>query len=460
MRVMFSKVGKVIFDNEVVAKTSDFNMGLEIEQHRVDEQGYLSQEPYPATIGDGAKNPWLTKDFLEAMSESVTPAAATALDALHYLYRINNSLRSALAPGELLWPLSMPPKLPADKSTIQLAKTTPEKDAYLKEWAKRRNFSSGTPCGVHINLSLNPRVVDTVYNNLRGQFANRMQAQTYLYTIIAQGFVRYRWFLTYLFGASPVAEENFFEKNQGPTKPVRSLRQSHYGFGTHFSGDYSSVQAYVDRIEQGAKEGKLISDYEFHGSVRFKGGSSLKKMPAEGVDYIELRMLDLDPSSSVGVRSDTLRFVRLLASYFVMTPALKPADVNEVVARADKMNEEVSLEEPEAVSKYQALARAFIKRLEIFANKLQLGPEYQEVLQDLEDRIENPSTTPSARLLKHLKDGSLVPYALERAQRYQDAALQSLKVFAGFDSEQILSATELSQQLFEPDAKATLAKTK
>ena len=101
-----------------------------------------------------------------------------------------------------------------------------------------------------------------------------------------------------------------------------------------------------------------------------------------------------------------------------------------------------------------------MKRLEIFANKLQLGPEYQEVLQDLEDRIENPSTTPSARLLKHLKDGSLVPYALERAQRYQDAALQSLKVFAGFDSEQILSATELSQQLFEPDAKATIAKTK
>ncbi|GET12206.1 hypothetical protein SN811_07060 [Ligilactobacillus agilis] len=42
-----------------------------------------------------------------------------------------------------------------------------------------------------------------------------MQAQTYLYTIIAQGFVRYRWFLTYLFGASPVAEENFFEKKPG-----------------------------------------------------------------------------------------------------------------------------------------------------------------------------------------------------------------------------------------------------
>ena len=457
---MFSRVGRVIFENEVVAKTSDFNMGLEIEQHRVDENGNLSQEPYPATIGDGAKNPWLTKDFLETMSESVTPPAATALDALHYLYGINNALRAALAPGELLWPLSMPPKLPADKTKIQLAKTTPEKEAYLKEWAKRRNFSSGTPCGIHINLSLNPRVVDIVYSQLKSQFASKKQVQTYLYTIMAQGFVRYRWFLTYLFGASPVAEANFFEAGQGPSHPVRSLRQSHYGFGTHFSGDYSSVQAYVERIVQGAKDGKLISDYEFHGSVRFKGGTSLKTMPEEGVDYIELRMLDLDPSSSVGVRSDTLRFIRLLASYFVMTPGLNPADVNEVMARSDRMNEEISLEDPRQVSKYQALSRAFMKRLEMFANKLQLGPEYQEILQDLEDRIENPSTTPSARLLNHLKDGSLAEYALERAQRYQDAALQSLRIFAGFDSEQILSATELSQNLFEGNWEPSLAKTK
>ena len=67
-------------------------------------------------------NPWITNDFLETMSEVVTPAASHALDAMHYLYAINNVLRSALAPGELLWPLSMPPKLPKDKSTIQTAK--------------------------------------------------------------------------------------------------------------------------------------------------------------------------------------------------------------------------------------------------------------------------------------------------------------------------------------------------
>ena len=134
---MFSQIGELIFNNEAVAKTSDFTMGLEVEMQRVDETGNVSQEPYPAAIGDEKTNPWLTNDYLETMPEMVTPAASHSLDAMHYLYKINNALRAALAPGELLWPLSMPPKLPADKSQLRLAKMGPKKEAYLKEWTKR-----------------------------------------------------------------------------------------------------------------------------------------------------------------------------------------------------------------------------------------------------------------------------------------------------------------------------------
>lgn len=72
---MFSKVGQLIFEQGAVAKTSNFKMGLEIEMQRVDDTGQLSQEPYPAAIGDEKTNPWITNDYLETMSEVVTPAA-------------------------------------------------------------------------------------------------------------------------------------------------------------------------------------------------------------------------------------------------------------------------------------------------------------------------------------------------------------------------------------------------
>ena len=49
---MFSQIGQLIFDNEAVAKTQDFTMGLEIEMQRVDENGNISQETYPSAIGD------------------------------------------------------------------------------------------------------------------------------------------------------------------------------------------------------------------------------------------------------------------------------------------------------------------------------------------------------------------------------------------------------------------------
>ena len=94
---MFSQIGELIFNNEAVAKTSDFTMGLEVEMQRVDETGNVSQEPYPAAIGDEKTNPWLTNDYLETMPEMVTPAASHSLDAMHYLYKINNALATVNA---------------------------------------------------------------------------------------------------------------------------------------------------------------------------------------------------------------------------------------------------------------------------------------------------------------------------------------------------------------------------
>lgn len=444
---MFSRIGQFIFENEAVAKTSDFTMGLEIEMQRVDEDGKLSQEPYPSAIGDEKTNPWITNDFLETMSEMVTPSAQHALDAMHYLYVINNTLRSALAPGELLWPLSMPPRLPKDKTQLRLAKMGPKKEAYLKEWAKRHGYSQGTPCGAHINLSLDKHVVEMVLRAFPDRFADERAVRNYLYTILAQGFVRYRWLLTYLYGASPIAERNYFSQGKEPSHPYRSIRQSSRGFGTKFTGDFTNLDRYIARIEEGVKAGILTSDYEFHGPVRFKGNADLKKLPEQGIEYLELRMLDLDPSSSVGVRTGTLRFIRLLASYFIMHPPLKENEVEEILTNADKMNEAVASEDPRDVCQYQGKARAIIKSLEHYANQIQLGPEYAEILEDLEDRVENPTTTPSAKLLRYVKDGSLTEYALRRAKRYQQAAQETIHPFKGFEDGRIYTADELRQEL-------------
>lgn len=158
-------------------------------------------------------------------------------------------------------------------------------------------------------------------------------------------------------------------------------------------------------------------------------------------------MLDLDPSSSVGVRTGTLRFIRLLASYFITHPALKDDEVNPVLTLANQMNEVVAEELPTDPCHYQAKALAVIKHLERYANQIQLGPEYSEILEDLEDRIINPVTTPSAKLLKYVQDNSLTAYALRRAKRYQEAALETIHPFKGFEDGKTYTADELRAAL-------------
>jgi glutamate--cysteine ligase len=72
----------------------------------------------------------------------------------------------------------------------------------------------------------------------------------------------------------------------------------------------------------------------------------VENLATDGIKHLKLRMLDLDPTSYVGIRTGTLRFIRLLASYFIMSPALNKSEVSEALAVADKRNEIVALEDP------------------------------------------------------------------------------------------------------------------
>ncbi|WP_225429722.1 hypothetical protein [Lentilactobacillus parafarraginis] len=116
---MFDEIGQIIFNNEIVAKASDFNMGIEVESIRIDSSGRLTNEAYPKALGNQRKNHFIKTDVYQIQSEIITPAARKSLDAMHYLMALNDTLRNALEPNEMLWPLSMPPILPKDKKPFR-----------------------------------------------------------------------------------------------------------------------------------------------------------------------------------------------------------------------------------------------------------------------------------------------------------------------------------------------------
>ncbi|MHA8111328.1 glutamate--cysteine ligase [Lactobacillaceae bacterium Melli_B4] len=447
---MFSKIGQTIFDHETVAKTSDFKVGLEVEMDRADTSGHLSSEPYPSSIGDEKNNPWLTTDYLEAMSEMVTPPADNAHDAIIYLYRINTTLRLSLAPGEILWPLSMPPIFPENKGADLLPKTYPSKVEYLKKYIKKYSFVNATPCGIHINMSIRQSIIDLLAEKYPERFKSKAEVKTYLYLKLGQDFIRYRWLLTYLFGASPIAQDNYFDSDKKkPSHPIRSIRQStKYGYGADFFADYTSLDAYVESIKKGVKDNKLLRIEQGQGPIRFKGNNDIDKLKEEGIKYIELRMLDLDPTSSIGIRTDTIRFIRIMAIYFIMNPGIKTSEINNTLEHANQMNDTVAEEKPDECT-YAAQALAMIREIEKFVDDIQAGPEYQEILQEMEIKIKYPELTNSAQLAKHIKNGSLIDYAVELGEKYQDGAKRALRPFRGFEDEEDISAEDLKRYLLD-----------
>ena len=438
---MFSKLGNFIIQQNEVATLFDFNLGLEVEMHRIDQNGSFSCAPYPKQLGNAQFNQWITTDFLETMSEIVTPPTTDPSKALQYLTSINGLLRASLAANELLWPLSMPPALPTDPGKLKISKRGPQMDAYFQTWIAKHRFSQGTPCGVHINLSLNNALIDLIKTHV----PNEMLIKNYAYETLAQGFVRYQWLLTYLFGASPLAEKNYFAPAQKPTHLFRSIRQSALGFGTKFSGDYTSVSAYVDRLTAGIKTGKLIEDHDFHGPIRFKGTKTLAELKQTGAQYLELRMLDLDPTSQQGLALDTLRFITLLAGYFLLTPPLKKAELKTTLAQAELFNQNVASEDPRQKCQYQKEALTLFDMLQKFITELGLPKRYGALVEHLKKRVLTPQLTPSAQLLQHVQNDSLQSYALKLAQAYQKQTTATAN-FEMFDTK-TYSAAELSAAL-------------
>ena len=70
---MLSKFGRKIINQNQDSLLNSFFIGLEVERQRTDAQGQISSYPYPQNIGNQQDNPWITNDFMETMTEVVTP---------------------------------------------------------------------------------------------------------------------------------------------------------------------------------------------------------------------------------------------------------------------------------------------------------------------------------------------------------------------------------------------------
>ncbi len=355
--------------------------GVEKESLRVTPRGRVSQEPHPRALGSALTNEHVTTDYSEALLELITPPFETTWELLQYLCDVHQFTYRHLG-DELLWATSMPCALNGDAS-IPIAQYGTSnvgrlKYVYRVGLALRYGRVMQAISGVHFNYSFPdhfwPVLHDVVESRLDGQ-AFRDDA----YFALLRNYRRYGWIIHYLFGVSPAVCRSFFigrDDIQHGLEPLgdgsgtlygryaTTLRMSDLGYRNSSQAgvtisvnslddyvrdlshlvntphpDYQRLGVVVDGEWRQLSANALQIENEYYSFIRPKRVTRSGERPTQalrraGVQYVEMRSLDVSAFDPVGVNQNKLRFLEAFAAYCVLKPS-PPLDASEQQAYDD-----------------------------------------------------------------------------------------------------------------------------
>lgn len=419
--------------------------GIEREGQRVDLAGNLAKTDHPAIFGDRSYHPYIQTDFSETQTEMITPVTDSIPELFQYLAAVYDVTARSIPKEEMIWPLSMPPALPEKDEEIIIAKLKNFEDVlyrrYLaKEYGKRKQMVSG----IHFNFEFGDELLRTLFSH-QEEFQDFSEFKTELYLKTARNFMRYRWMITYLFGASPMSEKNYFINESHPQEPVRSIRNSALGYTNHpnVKVSYASMKQYLADIERMIEEGKLSEEKEFYTPLRFRGGKKVADLATTGVRYIELRNIDLNPYARLGINPEQVRFLQLFLMYMLWTEEKEDSD--QWVAEGTTRNNKVALEQPSHQTEFHQEGREILEGMKQMLAELDwLDSLY--LVEEALTQMDHPEQTLAAKLYQEAQLSSQQEVAVALGHQYYKESHERPYQLAGFRE------MELSTQIFMFDA--------
>ncbi|MXY55038.1 MAG: glutamate--cysteine ligase [Gammaproteobacteria bacterium] len=436
------------------AELGALRRGIEKESLRVTPAGVLAKTRHPVELGSALTHPHITMDFSEAQLELITGVHPSAEAALAELADVHRFVYSHLG-DELLWAASMPCMIGRDDN-IPIAQfgtsnAGKSKTVYRNGLSHRYGRLMQTISGIHYNFSVPEALWPAIAAN-RNEAPDR-DFVTQAYFGLIRNFRRYSWLLVYLFGASPAVCKSFirntdsglaqFDEGSLYLPHATSLRMGRLGYqsdaqsSVHIS--YNSLAEYAETMfaaltepyppyeAAGVKVGRgyrqlsttlLQIENEFYGAIRPKrrtrsGERPLEALYGRGVEYVEVRCLDLNPFLSLGIDADICRFldVFLLLCLLVDSPPDSRAESESMVANqlgVVERGREPSLElaEGDVGTPLVVWADRLLGQCARVADEIDAvtgGADHANAVDLQRRKVMEPDLTPSARVLNALR---------------------------------------------------------
>lgn len=441
--------------------------GVEKECLRVTPEGYIAQSGHPQALGSALTNHYITTDYSEALIEFITPPQRSTPDTVAFLADIHQFAWPAIG-AELFWPMSMPCHLRGEED-IPIARYGSSNVATMKTVYRRGlGFRYGrymqTIAGVHFNYSL-PADFWGIYAGLERVAGGEQALRSAAYLDAVRNVRRMDWLLLYLFGASPavcgcfppaagaglerLADGTWFAPH------ATSLRMSDLGYKNasqagiwisansldEYTADlcrairtpspaFQRIGLKVDGLWRQLNPNQLQIENEYYSTVRPKRTALSGERPTSalrrgGIEYLELRVLDLDPFSPVGVSERELLFCEVFLVFCLLwdSPPISAGERaaidsnHRTVARRGREPGLVLQRDGGAVAMAD-WAADILQSMHEVAGLLDEGDgtAYRDAVRDCAALLHEPEATPSARMLEALRGGeSLVELGLRLA---------------------------------------------
>ena len=433
--------------------------GIEKESLRMQANGFLAQTTHPQALGAALTHPHITTDYSEALLELITPTFDHPQQALDFLRELHVEVQQNLAEGETLWPLSMPCMLDSEEQNIPLAQYGRSnlgqfKTLYRHGLGVRYGRRMQTIAGVHYNVSFPDQLFQAWQDAADTPAAlKQLSLQDYRserYFGLIRNFLRLTPLTIYLLGASPsvcgcflIGREHHLQPLIGGTLHLpyaTALRMGRLGYqnsaqrqlGIHYNalGCYlkGMQRAIGTPYEEFSKLGLdnaqgepiQINDHvlqienEYYSLIRpkqvpQKGESPAQALQNRGVAYVELRAVDLNPFSDIGVDLDAACFLETLALYALLQPS--PSIEAEEQVRIERnqakvvdegRNPQLEIDTAEGLQSFTAWGLAHLEAMQPYAQQLDAASGariYQQALQVMQSRLQQVENTLSAQVL-------------------------------------------------------------
>ncbi|KZN66971.1 glutamate--cysteine ligase [Pseudoalteromonas luteoviolacea] len=463
----------------LVSSLTGIQRGIEREALRIQPSGKIAKTPHPEGVGHPLTHSSITTDFSESLLEFITPVSTSAEQTLAQLRDLQKYTLTSMG-DEMLWPMSMPCFI-EDQQDIVLAQFGESnigkmKTLYREGLKNRYGSMMQAIAGVHFNISF----PESFWLALKESEQDDSQLQEYIsnkYLGLIRNFKRELWMISYLFGASPALCSSFlqgkqsnlpFEKQGKGTLYLphgTALRLGDLGYTNSEQSSlkvmYNSLTEYVAGLQRAIRcrsdlyEG--IDDFraqapkqlnknilqienEFYSPIRPKRNAHKNETPTQalsrgGIEYIEIRALDVNPFSDTGISIEQIRFLDVFLAYCLLKDAPKMSweeqqvsdqNLQAVISTGRDTNTELQRgEEKITIAQWgEDIFSGLAEVAELF-DAAHDNTLYSDTVRDLATWVTNPEKTFSGKLVSSLREtgGDSAEQALDIAKRYKNEHL-------------------------------------